>query len=593
MASERSARRRAASSVRGDGRVTELTRVGHGGAESPALSRAFLADSLTTRARQLAVLVLLPALLFIATVRFDFVLDDNLVILEDPLVTGGPRLGETFGSEVRVGQKRLGYYRPLITLSYQVDRALWGTNPAGYHLSNLAWHILATLLVWAVGRRTLGPGPGAFVAAILFAVLPAHTEAVAWIQGRVDLISAALALGAFLALFSSRAASGAAAWAWAGLAAFAYLAGLLAKESVAPLPLVWMLWEGSGPTGKPARFRGLMVRLSLLLLALAIYWALRGLAVGSLGGSTWSIRPVGLRGLALLDVLAEYGRMLILPRPGLNLHTFHAVAVRPASLLVALLTAGAIGGGLLVAWRRSRRLFSWMAWMLLMLAPPLLFILDSAAPSVGFLTSERYLYLPSVGYCAVLGWWLGRSLSGTAGRFPRWAGGSLLAVVVLGYAGLPLANLRPWSDPAELYRRYQARPGNPLMVQVMIHTNLGKIYVEREQLEAARAEFEAALRLRPDYAIAMNNLGAVLLRSERPGEALRWLKQAIDIDPTYADAYVNLGGAHEALGDPAAARRAYEAGLQLVPTSPRLASRLDRLTGAARLASPSISGAPR
>lgn len=419
------------------------------------------------------------------------------------------------------------------------------------------------------------------MAALLFAVLPAHTEAIGWVQGRVDLISTCLALVAFLALLASRATTtGLAAWAWAGLAGFAYFVGLLGKESVAPLPLVWALWERMGSAEERSHPRGAALRLALLLLAFSGYWLVRGRTVESVGSFALSLTPVGLRGLALLSLLAEYGRALILPGPGLRFHWYHAVALRPVPLLLGLVTAGAIATGLGIAWRRNRALFLWAAWVLLMLAPPLLFILDASALRMGFLTSERFLYLPSVGFCMLLGGCLGRSLEGHAARCPRWAGGMVLGVLLFAYAGLTLVNLQPWADAVDLYLRYQARPGNPLMVRVMIHNNLGKLYVERERFAAARAEFEAALRLRPDYAFAVNNIGALLARSERPKEAIRWFERAIGLDPTYADAYVNLGAAQEAAGDLAAARRAYAAGLRLNPASARAASALDRVTRA-------------
>ena len=82
----------------------------------------------TPRARRGLLLVNDPALILAGTLRFDFVFDDNLVVLGDRLVTGQFNLREIFGSEVRVEDVTLGYYRPLVTLLYRADRALWGTG---------------------------------------------------------------------------------------------------------------------------------------------------------------------------------------------------------------------------------------------------------------------------------------------------------------------------------------------------------------------------------------------------------------------------------------------------------------------------------
>ncbi|MBI4737716.1 MAG: hypothetical protein HY766_16915, partial [candidate division NC10 bacterium] len=199
----------------------------------------------SARARRLLLLVLFPALVLAGTLRYDFVFDDNLVVLGDRLVAGQINLREIFGSEVRVVDVALGYYRPLVTLLYRADRALWGTNPAGYHLTNLLWHLLATVLVYRVALLTTGWLTAAWTSAMLFAVLPAHSEAIGWIQGRTDLVSTTLLLLALLALLHGQAAGTRAGWRWGSFGGLAFLAALLAKESVVPLPLAWAMWEVS------------------------------------------------------------------------------------------------------------------------------------------------------------------------------------------------------------------------------------------------------------------------------------------------------------------------------------------------------------
>ncbi|MBI4840089.1 MAG: hypothetical protein HY803_03275, partial [candidate division NC10 bacterium] len=269
----------------------------------------------TPRARRMLLLVLVPALVLAGTLRYDFVFDDNIVVLRDSLVTGHLGLREIFGNEVRVGEVIMGYYRPVISLSYWADRAVWGLNPAGFHLTNLLWHLLATILVYVVALRTTRHVPGAWAAAMLFGVLPAHTEAIGWIQGRTDLISTALLLLALLALLRSQGSAGWTAWSWGGLGGFVFLVALLAKESVSPLPLAWTAWEISATEADPWRKRlaGLSSRFVPLLIAGLAYWVLRRWVVGELVGFPMSLTPLGLRALALLSVLAEYGRVLLFP----------------------------------------------------------------------------------------------------------------------------------------------------------------------------------------------------------------------------------------------------------------------------------------
>lgn len=529
------------------------------------------------RRRALA-LLLLPALALSGTLGFDFVFDDGLVVLADPLVAGPLDLPAVFGQGVRVADVPLPYYRPLATLSYWLDHALWGENPAGYHLSNLLWHLLCVWLVFAAARRAGIGDRTAWAGALLFGLLPAHAEAVGWIQGRVDLISTAgvlAALGCLLA--AQRAPRPGGDWrSWAAGAAL--FLGLLAKESAAALLLAWPAWEATGPAA------GRRARLAALGAAGLAYAVVRWSAVGGLPALPLDMHPVSLRLGALLGLLGEYARGLFFPEPGL--HFFRALHF-PSSLpalapgLAALILL--VGGGWILL-GRARHLAPWIAWMPATLAPALAAAFYRPAPEVGFFLAERYLYLPSVGWCVLLGCLVGSAMppGRAAGARRLSVGGACLAGLAVGYAGLAAVRLQPWADPALHYPAMLAQPGLSAPVRTLAHNNLGQVHLEREEFAAARRQFEAALAAEPGHAAAHNNLGVLLLRQGRAAEARPWLEAAIRLDPGYADAHGNLGATLEALGDPGAARRAYARGLALAPGSRRLAEGLARVGPAER-----------
>jgi tetratricopeptide (TPR) repeat protein len=528
-----------------------------------------------------ATLGLLTALVYAGTLRFDFVFDDDMVVLGDALVAGPWNLGEILGSQVRVADVTLGYYRPLVTLSYRLDRLLWGTNPAGYHLTNLLWHVLATYLVYALAKRTGASALAAWIGALCFGLLPAHAEVLGWIQGRVDLIAAAFLLSALLALLDSHERPAPAEWRWGGLGGALYFLALMAKEAAAPLPLAWAVWEFTRRDGRPlgTRLAASLPRFAPLAAALVAYGALRHAAVGAGLQFPTSLSPLDIRLLALFAVIAEYGRILLFPDPGLNLHRALEVRWTIPVVLPALAAAAALAGGLCLAWRRARHLVFWVAWLPIMLLPPLCFIGYAFAPESGFMTAERFLYLPSVAWCVLGGRLLERALAAQQSLGLETFGWATLACLAIAYAALNAVRLAPWSDAADLYRAMLLQPGQSAPVRTYIHNNLGGVYLERGDLRAAHAEFQAALRLNPDYAFTLNNMGVLLIRQGRPEAALPWLERAVRLRADYADAYGNLGAAYEALGDFAAARRAYAAGLRLAPTSARLASGLLRVGG--------------
>lgn len=530
--------------------------------------------------RRILLLILFPALVLGGTLRFDFVFDDAIVVLRDPLVARQFDPREIFGNEVRVGEVALGYYRPLITLSYRIDRALWGLNPAGYHLTNLLWHLMATVLVYRVALRTTGRLVAAWAGAMLFAFLPAHTEAIGWIQGRVDLVSATFVLLALVALLKAQAATG--PW-WAALAGLTFLAALLAKESSAALPLAWAMWELS--KSKTDRWRERLAALASRCVPLAIaglvYWILRRWALGdSYSFFRMSLSPIALRALALLSVLGEYGRILLVPDLTLNFHSTLIVTPTPMTLTTNLGIMGVLGAGLVAAWRWARPLFPWTAWLPITLLPALLFLFDARAPETGFFTADRFLYLPSVGWCVLLGSSAANVLNAHRRSSRSGWGWTMYAALLIGYAGLTLVRLQPWADPADLYVAMRAQANLPAVVRVLVHNNLGEVYLQRGEFSLAREEFQAALGLKPDYPFALNNLGVLLIREGRPVEARQWLETAIRLDPSYSEAYGNLGAAYEATGDLSSARQAYEAGLRTAPGSTWLVRGLARVNAA-------------
>lgn len=145
--------------------------------------------------------------------------------------------------------------RPIVALSFRLNTLLSGLDPTGYHVFNVAWHALASLLVLAIARRLIGAGAlGAAFAALLFALLPAHAELVGWISGRVDVMTTAFALLALLGYGSWRQGRGAG---WYVLALFAFTLALFTKEAALSFILLLPAWDvlafGAPPTRSAPR----------------------------------------------------------------------------------------------------------------------------------------------------------------------------------------------------------------------------------------------------------------------------------------------------------------------------------------------------
>ena len=116
-------------------------------------------------------------------------LDDHLYVYENAYVQSGLNwnsIGQAFSSEL---VKKSGNWHPLTWLSLMLDYQIFGLNPQGFHLINLLFHVMNTILLFLILRRmTKTLWPSAFVAA-LFAIHPLHVESVAWITERKDVLS--------------------------------------------------------------------------------------------------------------------------------------------------------------------------------------------------------------------------------------------------------------------------------------------------------------------------------------------------------------------------------------------------------------------
>jgi protein O-mannosyl-transferase len=132
--------------------------------------------------------------------------------------------------------------RPGTVFSFLVDHYFWGFNPIGYHLTNILFHGLSSFAVFLIARhvfiiaRLKEVTIASFMASFLFLTLPSHSESVSWISGRCDVIAIALGLTAlvlFLQLSQKRSIL------ISAISIVLFIAALLTKESVIPLPFIW------------------------------------------------------------------------------------------------------------------------------------------------------------------------------------------------------------------------------------------------------------------------------------------------------------------------------------------------------------------
>ena len=485
--------------------------------------------------------------LYANTASHDFVWDDRSLIVDNHAVRtlDGVTLKEIFTEDSwRVIGRGGGYYRPLITLSYHVNYSVFNGDPRGFHVVNIIWNaatcVLAFIFVTLLFRSVLL----GLCTALLFAVHPIHTEAVAWISGRTDILASLWSL-ASLSFYVLARRRGTVFFAPALLA---FVLALLAKESAAALPLIVLVLEtGSfqplfaaderSQSGAP-RFAGAVVFFAVLI----GYIAWRVAVIGTATSGYESYAPGALGYLALpLSVFGGYIYKVLVP---FRLEAEYDAAIPGSfgdpSVLFGLVMVAVLAA---VVWRYRRypQVVLGTAIFVLGLSPVMNVI------PIGEVSAERFLYFSSLGTSLIVGSLVcsallqrskpmpGRvwSMSPSAARFVV----ILSAIAIVTYGVRTMTRNPDWSTEAVLFARTVAQdPENP-----RAQANVARVALRNGDAGAAIAAYQKAIQINPDYSIALNGLAEVYARQGRYDEAEPLIRRAIAASPDEPKFVNNLG----------------------------------------------------
>jgi protein O-mannosyl-transferase len=514
--------------------------------------------------RSVIALFVLAVVCYANTLLNAFVYDDELQILQNPYIKSWHYLGAILRTNVWSFIGAAGdtnYYRPMMTLTYLLLWKTFGNAPLGFHLFNVLANALVVACVYYVGRKLLQEHWSAFVAAAMFAVHPVHTEAVAWIASVPDLEATLFGLLAFYAYVKGPEVN----WRRQAGIVVCLLLALLAKEPALMLVALLIYYEHFVRDDRgQTEFATKLKRYLPACLAAAGYVAARILFLGKLAPvlqhAKISWPQAFYSGFALV---ADYARLMFWPARLSAFHVFRASNSMLEPRVLAGVGIVAICGGLVsLLQKRAPAAAFCIVWAAITLAP----VLNARWMAANVLT-ERYLYLPSVGICWLVGWAVTRvwAYLGTLGErrvVLRAALSALGAVVLLLCVAKTLARNRVWRDDLALYTEtVKADPDSFVM-----HMNLGVAYFNTD-LKASERELLRALDLRPDSTNVLNALGCVYLEQGRYGEAETTFQHAIAVKPNWTDPHFNYGRLLKKLGRSDAALAEFRKAVEVAPVN--------------------------
>ena len=528
--------------------------------------------------------------------HFEFVIfDDPAYVVVNPMVQKGLTLEGLKWAFTSIDYNTANWH-PLTWLSLMLDRQFYGFDSGGYHWTNLLFHLVNTLLLFALLHRiTRRMWPSAFVAA-LFAVHPLHIESVAWVSERKDLLCAFFWL---LATWSYVNYVDHCRRRWYVSCLLLFALALMAKPMAVTFPFVILLldyWpmgrfrdkkplvkgyignQTPAPIGLPRSTSYLLLeKVPFLILSLSSS-VVTFLAQDSSGAvQTLTNVPLTFRVANALVAYCTYIVKMIWPQ---NLAAIYPLPtawplghVFFAGVLITSITVT-----VLFLSKKHPYLFTGWFWYVGTLAPVIGLVQVGAQ-----CMADRYTYLPLTGLFIIIAW------GATDILRQRPAVRIFLYPVSLCIIGVLMIlswyQVQHWRSSLALFRHTLAVTKE----NYLAHNDMGVTLQNLHDLSGAESHFQEALRIRPKFAEAQANLGIIYGQRKDFDRAELHLREAIRLFPRYQFAHFNLGQVYLIQKKYGEAIAEYIRALKIRPDDPETHNYL----GVAFIAQNNIDGAKR
>jgi len=457
----------------------------------------------------------------------------------------------------------------IVWATFSINYALGGFNPVGFHAVNLGIHILASLVLFGVVRRTLlnrrfggrfdrSATALAGSVAVLWVVHPLCTQAVTYIiQRRESLMGLFYLLTVYLAIRAFDSPQRSRWWLVAAIATCTL--GMRSKPVMVTAPVMVLLYDCLF-AGR--NLRGILRARWWFYLALAATWYLllpnvprfheQGTGMAHLDLTMWNYA------MTQFGVILRYLSLAVWPVGQCIGYDWPTAETAARIVPPAVIVLGLFGATIWALFRHPPWGYAG-AWFFVILAPTSSFMV------IGIPIFEHRMYLSLAAVIAILvlgAYCLGGRVTRRISLSPetlRWVGVGSVVFLAVGLTGLTIdrntdyySSERMWADVIESY------PTNGLA-----HFNYAVALAETGQTDKAIFHHRLAIELFPRFARAHNNLGLLLADKGKVDQAIEHYRLAISSDPEMVSTYHNLGLALEGKGLTTSAEESYRHALSI------------------------------
>lgn len=500
-------------------------------------------------------LLLIAFLVYLPSLPNKFVWDDEQFIYKNEFVKQFDLVAIFSTNTIAGAGHNSNYYRPITTLSFATDYAIWKLNPIGFHLTNTLLHLGAGIILFKILRKINVKQSVAFLISLIFLIHPIQTEAVVYANSRGDSMYAfwgLLSLWFFLLAMTKNQIQKkvgsitilANQFTLFFLSSTSYLLSILSKEigiaivGLHGLFFTWGVWAKFANKQKPVVNKMAVVALIVNCLLAGFYLYLRATLLNF--GNSFNFYDANnaysssliFRLLTFSKVLLTYFKLLIIPYP---LHMERDTAVidqwfNPWTISALLIIFGTLFYGFKQLINKKPLFLLGALWFAVMLAP------TSGIIPINGLIYEHWLYLPMIGFYICL-FALIEHLSSKYQT--RWGNNhhstyfwpSLLVI----YAFLTIRQNWLWANPIRFYN-YTLQYSQ----SARLYNNLAMAYAEVGANEQAIENYQKSLQISDQYPQTYHNLANIYLEQNNHELAIDYYQQAIYLDPNFHFSYLPL-----------------------------------------------------